>query len=315
MLQTLSRLHAITGEAKYRAWAERIGDYYLFENPPHRFASLRLRDHGGEIISGLAELFAMTSRADPAKAAAYEKPLREMLDSVLEIGQMPDGMLANVINPRDGTVLSVGLRDPKKGTNTNWGYTCNAHCAFDMVTGGNRYGARIEKALAALPKHYSDGARFEDKVWHYSSDYFADFLENAMVLYSRYPVEGVEEWIAGTIPRMWAFQQEDGTVNRHYHDGSFGRTSVLFARLCSRGVRAEPWREDLCLGAAERGADLYVWVQADRPWSGRLLFDYPRWRDVLHLPVNYPRINELTEWYVVSRSAAYRVIFDTEKPR
>jgi hypothetical protein len=315
MLQTLSRLHAITGEERYRTWAERIGDYYLFENPPHRLPRLRLRDHGGEIISGLAELFAMTSRADPAKAARYQEPLREMLDRVLEIGQMPDGMLANIINPRDGEVISVGIRNARKGTNTNWGYTCNAHCTYDMVTGGNRYGGRIEKALAALPKHYRDDERFQDKVWYGSSDYFADFLENAMVLYSRYPVEGVEPWIADTIPRMWAFQNDDGTVNRHYHDGSFGRTSVLFARLCSRGVRAEPWREDLCLGAAQHEGRLYLWLHADRPWSGRLIFDFPRWREALRLPVNYPRINELTEWYVVSGSAAYRVILNAGKPR
>ena len=57
------------------------------------------------------------------------------------------------INPRDGTVLRVGLKNPNKGANANWGYTCNTHCTYDMVTGGNRYGDRIERALAALPKH------------------------------------------------------------------------------------------------------------------------------------------------------------------
>ena len=65
-----------------------------------------------------------------------------------------------------------------------------------MVTGGNRYGARIEKALAALPEHYSDDKRYQDRVWRGTSDYFADFLENAMVHYNRYPVAGVEEWVA-----------------------------------------------------------------------------------------------------------------------
>ncbi|HBO46272.1 MAG TPA: hypothetical protein DD670_20570, partial [Planctomycetaceae bacterium] len=263
MLQICSRLHAMTGEEKYRQWAERIGEYYLFENPPHKLATLRLRDHGGEITPGLAEMFAMTHRADPTKAARYEVPLRELLDRVMEVGQMPDGMFANIINPRDGKVLSVGLKNKERGTNTNWGYMCNSHCTYDMVTGGNRYGERIKKALAALPKHYSDNTRFkEDIFYNSSSDYFADFLENAMVLLARYPVDGVEEWVAHTIPQMWARQREDGTVNRHYHDGSFGRTSVLFARMCSRGVLASPWREDICLGAAERDGGLCVWVRA-----------------------------------------------------
>ncbi|MBN2217332.1 MAG: hypothetical protein JW719_08140 [Pirellulales bacterium] len=316
MLQTLSRLHAATGNEKYREWAERIGEYYLFDNPPQKMKKLRLRDHGGEITPGLAEMFAMTSRADPAKAARYKEPLRDLLDRVIEVGQMPDGMFANIINPRDGKVISVGLRDRKKGANTNWGYTCNSHCTYDLITGENRYGDRIKKALAALPKYYTDDARYKDDLFYRSSsDYFADFLENAMVLYNRYPVEGVEQWVAKTIPRMWSFQREDGTVNRHYHDGSFGRTSVLFARMCSRGVVTAPWREDLCVGSVEHDGGLCVWFHADRPWSGRLRFDFPRWRESFHLPVNYPRINELTEWYVVSPSDSYQVTINNEPPK
>ena len=50
------------------------------------------------------------------------------------------------------------------------------------------------------------------------------------------------------------------------------------------------------------------------PGRGGLLFDFPRWRELFHLPANYPRINELTEWYVVDRSAAYRVSIDAKKP-
>ncbi len=152
-------------------------------------------------------------------------------------------------------------------------------------------------------------------MWYGSCVYFAEFLEISMVLLNRHDVPGVEEWVAATIPRMWAFQKEDGSVNGHYHDGSFGRTSVLFARLCSRGVRAEPWRDDLGLGAAEHDGGLCVWLGAERPWSGRLAFDFPRWRDVLRLPANYPRINELTEWYVVERSARYLVAVDAGEPR
>jgi hypothetical protein len=308
-------MHAMSGEEKYLRWAERIGDYYLLENPPHRSPHLRLRDHGGEIISGLAELFAAARRSHPAKAAAYHDPLRDLLDRVLEVGQLPDGMLANIIDPLHGQVVSVGLTDPKKGTNTNWGYTCNAHCTYDMVTQQDRYGDRIQQALRALPQLYMDDSRYQARVWRGSSDYFADFIENGIVLFNRYRVEGVEEWIARTVPRMWAFQKADGTVNGHYHDGSFGRTSVLVAWLCSEGLRAEPWRDDLQLGAVAVDGGLNVLVQAERPWSGRLAFDFPRWRDNLHLPVNYPRINELPEWYAVEPSRDYQLQFGDESSR
>ena len=308
MLQTLSRLHALTGDQKYRTWAERIGDYYFFEKPPQKSTRLGLRDHGGEIISGLSEVFVMTSRADPPKAARYREPLRELLDRVLEIGQAPDGMLYNIIDPLNGKVISKGLTDPKKGINTNWGYTCNAHCSYDMVTGENRYRDRILKALRALPAHYMD--------YKVSGDNCADFIEQAIVLNNRFHVEGVEEWIARMIPRLWAPQKADGSVGDWYGShSSFGRTSILCATLCSQGVRADPWREDLRLGAVASGDEVYVVLRSDKPWVGRLCFDFARSREVFHLPLNYPRINELPEWYVVSRSADYEVTFGDEKPR
>lgn len=315
MLQTLSRLYWLTGEAKYLAWARRIGEYHLFDRPPHKGHSLRLRDHGGEIISGLAELFVAVSAADPAQAVRYREPLRAMLDRVLEIGQAPDGMLYNLIDPLEGKVLAKGLRPGSEGINTNWGYTCNAHCSYDMATGEQRYTQRVLKALAALPAGYMDDAPYQDPVWRGSSDYFADFIENAIVLHNRFRVEGVEAWAERTIRRMWAFQQPDGTVNRHYHDGSFGRTTILFARLLSEGTRVEPWREDLCWGAVASGDAVRVVLRAQRPWSGRLIFDRERFREVLRLPLNYPRINELPEWYTVASAAAYEVSVDGKASR
>ncbi len=257
----------------------------------------------------------MLYRANRTKADSYEAPLREMLSRVLEVGQMPNGMFANVINPRDGKIISVGLRNRTRGTNTNWGYTCNAHATFDLVRGENHYGRYIVKALAALPVDYHSDEHFAGSVWRGTSDYFADFLENAMVHDNRYRVPGVRQWVDDTIPRMWAFQREDGTVNRHYHDGSFGRTSILFARMCSEGAYAVPWQQGLGVGAVANCDALYVTVQTPASWSGRLCFDFPRWRDVLHLPVNYPRINELTEWYVVEKKTAYLVSVDGNSPR
>jgi hypothetical protein len=82
--------------------------------------------------------------------------------------------------------------------------------------------------------------------------------------------------------------------------------------MCSRGVLATPWRDDLRVGAAERDGDLYVAFHADKPWKGRLTFDFPRWKEQFHLPVNYPRINELTEWCVVSPEDAYEVIVNDQ---
>ena len=328
MLQTLSRLHALTGGKKYREWAERIGEYHLFQKPLRRSAKLVLHDHGGEIISGLSELFAMTSHADPAKAQRYRKPLRELLDRVLEVGQADDGSLYCAIDPLNGKVLLHNF-------NMHWGYTCNAHVTYDMITGENRYREAVERAQRAVPKHYTVGhkdtgaeaaaaAKKPRPKWQpegyidrygRTSDNYADAIENALVLHNRIPVEGIEEWVIHTIPYLWAFQNADGTVNRIYDDSSFGRTSVLFAMFLSKGIRADRWREDIRLGAVTGDDGLYVLLQTDQPWSGRLIFDRARWRLVFHLPMNYPRINELPEWYVVSESADYEVTINNENPR
>ena len=243
----------------------------------------------------------MTARADKDKAARYRAPLRELLDRVLAVGRAPDGMLYDVVDLAGGKVIDARIID-------TWGYIYNAHLTYDLATGENRYRRQIVEALEVLPKKYMDHR------WGGSDDY-ADSIESAIVLDNRLHVDGVEQWIARTVPRMWAMQEPDGTVNRRYDDGSFGRTSVLVAWRCSQGVRAEPWRDDLRLGAAAGDGDLYVVLGADRAWSGRLVFDRARSREVLHLPLNYPRINELPEYYAVSRSADYRVAVEGGAPQ
>ena len=301
MLQVLARLYALTGERRYRTWAERIGDYHLFEKLPQKSTRMCLRDHGGEIISGLAELYVMTAHADPKKAARYRPPLRDLLDRVLEVGRAPDGMLYLIIDPLHGKVVSKQIID-------TWGYIYNAHLTYDMATGERRYREAVEKVLRVLPERYME------QRWRRSDDY-ADSIESALVLHNRLRVPGVEAWIATMIPRMWAMQEPDGTVNRRYDDGSFARTSILVAGFLSQGLRPEPWRRDLRLGAVARDGSLFIWLRAEKPWAGRLVFDRARSRVVFHLPINYPRINELPEWHVVSEKAAYDVTTDGEGRR
>ena len=48
-------------------------------------------------------------------------------------------------------------------------------------------------------------------------------------------------------------------------------------------------------------------LAADDDWEGRLCFDRPRHRLHMHLPVNYPRLNEFPEWFTVEPDSRYRV--------
>jgi hypothetical protein len=60
LLQSLSRIYWMTGEQKYLEWAKRLGDYFLLGNhhPTEDASVLRLRDHGNEVIAGLAVVYA-----------------------------------------------------------------------------------------------------------------------------------------------------------------------------------------------------------------------------------------------------------------
>ena len=85
--QLLSRVYWIEEDEKYLDFVIHIGDYLLGDHHPTRdFPRLRLRDHCGEIIAGLSELYATLHHARPEKAREYREPLYEMLDRVLEVG-------------------------------------------------------------------------------------------------------------------------------------------------------------------------------------------------------------------------------------
>ncbi len=48
-------------------------------------------------------------------------------------------------------------------------------------------------------------------------------------------------------------------------------------------------------------------LRSEFPWRGRLRFDRPRQRDFLRLPLDYPRINQFPEWFVIEADRLYAV--------
>ena len=46
---------------------------------------------------------------------------------------------------------------------------------------------------------------------------------------------------------------------------------------------------------------------AAEPWEGKLLFDVPRHKTQLHLPLDYPRINQFPEWFTVEAGRKHTV--------
>jgi hypothetical protein len=45
-------------------------------------------------------------------------------------------------------------------------------------------------------------------------------------------------------------------------------------------------------------------------WECRIIFDSPRHNQIWHLPSDYPRLNQLPEWYTVNTDSNYTAIVD-----
>lgn len=308
MLLVLSRIYWMTGDEKYLEYAIRLGDYYLLGNhhPTRDFETLRLRDHGNEVVSGLTELYATLRKVRPAKAALYRAPIHEMLDRILEVGRNEDGLFYNVIDPRAGKPTDAHIAD-------NFGYVLNGYYTVYQLDGTTAYRDAALRALGSLDAKYR-GFNWENL----GQDGDADAIEGAMYLYNREPVPSAAAWMDYQTRWMWSKQDSAhrsglekwrgrGVVEGGYADGNFNRTSLMYALWKTQGTSAHPWRADLRFGAVRDGTDLLISVRADSAWEGELRFDLPRSRTNLHLPADWPRINSYPEWFTVRPEEQYRV--------
>jgi hypothetical protein len=296
LLQACSRLYWFTGDRKYLDWAVRLGDYYLLgTNHPTRDASqLRLVDHGCEVVNGLTELYVAVARARPEKKQAYEKPMHVLFDCILEKGRNEDGLLYASFNPQTGA-HSDDLCD-------TWGYDLDGFYTMWLIDRTDAYRAAVAQALGNLQGKYV-GACWGDK----SADGYADSIEGALNLINRIPVESAADWIDSQTRKMWALQQPDGLIEGWHGDGNFARTSLMYALWKSQGVTVQPWRPDVRLGAVRAGDTVVLALVADRPWEGRVVFDRPRHKLHMRLPLDYPRINQFPEWFTAEPEAHYEV--------
>jgi hypothetical protein len=296
LLQACSRLFWFSGEQKYLDWAIRLGDYYLLadHHPIRNMDKLRLLDHGCEVINGLSELYLALSYVRPQKKLEYEKPMRVIFDSILQYGRNADGLLYSWFNPQDGS-HSAGLCD-------TWGYVYDGFYSMYLVDHVEEYRQAVQTTLARLNGNYV-GACWDDK----SADGFADSIEGALNLINREPIESAAKWIDSQTRLMWDKQKPDGIIEGWHGDGNFARTSLMYALWKTQGLHIEPWRADVKIGAVQRDSRLYVVVQADMPWQGKIFFDRPRHGLQMHMPVDYPRINQFPEWFTVAERSRYLV--------
>jgi hypothetical protein len=294
--------------------AERIAEAYLFEVLPKNrylpakfwdFAAgkpaspdFRFRDHGSEIIAGLAEVYLLEKVQGRPQAARYRDPLKRFLDLILVAGRTEDGLWYNSID-----VKTHEPRD-KRGIADTWGYIVNAYQMFDLAEGTSLYADEIRRAMraAAARKSYP---------WERQShDGYADAIESMLYQLPWFDLPEGRLWVDDEIEVMFQMQQSSGFIAEGYLDGNFIRTALLYAFYKTQGVTAHPWREDLQLGAAydKQKKALHLHLNAGGPWKGVLKFDPPRHRTIWNLPLEYPRLNGSPEWFVVDPKKTYAVI-------
>lgn len=318
-LQALARLYWMSGrDPKYLRWGIRLADTYLLpegkNHPTRDFATLRLRDHGCEIVSGLCEFYASLHYAGrlpdggewAAKKAAYEPHVHQMLDRILEVGTNADGFFYNDVNPQTGAVVNRGISD-------SWGYVYDAFYTVFLVDGTSAYREAAVRPLAAL------NARYRGFGWEGATpakprggaDGYADTIESALNLYNRLVddprVASAVEWMDVEIKQLWSYQRPDGIIEGWHGDGNFARTTIMYCLWKTQGVTVQPWRTDLRLGAVREGETLKIVLAASEPWTGTLIFDRPRHAENLRLPADWPRINQFPEWFTVQRSRNYAI--------
>lgn len=325
MLQVLSRLYFKTGNSAYLDQVLAIADFYFLDMLPttrhlpadrwdvetQRPLTTRfvLSDHGNEIVGGLSEAFVLASHVRPDKASAYRPAFIAMIDRLLDVGRNADGVWHHDIDIMTG--------EPIADRHAHcWGYMFNAVYTAYLTTGEARFREAVERALAtvtAKPTYLFDT---EPPVAWWRANSYSDAIESALVLHNRLPQRGLPDRIDAAVTRMLDVVRPDGIVEDWHGDGNTIRTALMYVMWKTQGARLEPWSSDVHLGAVREDAGVRLGIEAGADWTGTLHFDHPRHRDHLHLPINYPRLNEWPEWFTVEHDRRYTVrIGDTESVR
>jgi hypothetical protein len=316
MLQVLSRLYFKTGNPAYLDQVLAIADFYFLDMLPttsdlpadrwdvktQKALTTRfvLSDHGNEIVGGLSEAFVLAMHARPDKAAQYRPAFIRMIDRLLAVGRTPDGVWHHDIDIVTG--------QPIAGRHAHcWGYMFNGVYTAYMTTGEPRFREAVERALATVTRTPTYLFDETPPVAWWSADSYSDAIESALVLSNRLPTPGLAEQIDIATTKMLDVVRPDGIVEDWHGDGNTIRTALMYVMWKTQGARVEPWNPQVHLGAQRDGASVLLSVTADRAWNGRVHFDYPRHRDHLHLPINYPRLNEWPEWFTVEHDRRYEV--------
>jgi hypothetical protein len=322
-LQVLARLYAREARPEYLAAGRAIADAYTAEVLPAgngvpagewtfgaqmpRDASLRLRDHGNEIVSGLVEWVMLEARTPGGRAEQYRPEVERMMDALLARGRDASGGWSDLILPAGRTPLPP----PARPVNDNWGYLTAAYVGYALSLPENS--PRGERYLAEAKRAFEAAIKYRSSAWETGQmDGYSDTIESAQYLLPYLESEGAARWIDSEMGVLLAYQRPDGFGIETYLDGNLVRTALLYGLFRTQGARVDPWRPGVRLGAVPSPDGLEVALGSDAAWTGRIIFDQSRHREHLNLPAEYPRLNGWTEWFSAKPSMSYELTLTSE---
>jgi hypothetical protein len=183
-----------------------------------------------------------------------------------------------------------------------WGYNYNGFYTIYLIDKTDSYRDAVRKALSNLNEYY------RNYPWEgTSADGYADSIESALNLYNREPIPSVTQWLDSEIKVMWNIQKSDGIIEGWHGDGNFARTTIMYCLWKTKGVTIQPWREDVIFGAIQDGDCLKIALCSQKLWEGKLVFDSPRHKTIMKLPLDWPRINQFPEWFTAQADKTYTV--------
>jgi hypothetical protein len=322
LLQVFTRLAYLSKDPRYVDQAMAIARFYFEEvlpksnGLPVQIWDLKagkpdrpyfnFADHGNEIVGGLSEFVLYLKLNDHPRYPAMAASLTELVDLLLEIGLNDDGVWVSKVGWADHAVTDARHAHC-------WGYLFNAVYTTHLITGEERFLDAVKHALRAVTEKatYLDDPDGSER--NYGSNAYSDALESAIVFLNRMPDAAQFRVLDECVTRFLDRQRDDGIIEDWYGDGNYVRTALMYALMKSQGTWVEEWREDLRLGAVADDDGLVLVLESEQAWAGRLRFDVPRHRLTFNMPLNYPRLNEFPEWFVVDQDGLYDVQIDGEK--
>ena len=322
-LQVLARLYQREKRPEYLAAGRVIADAYTKEVLPAgdgvpagewnfathapRDANLNLRDHGNEIVSGLAEWVMVEAGAPGSRAEQYRPEVERMMDVLLERGRDAAGLWSDHVIPADSAPPS----SPAQPVNDNWGYLAAGYVGYALSLPEDS--PQRQHYLAEARRAIEAAMQYRSVAWERGMmDGYCDTIEGAQYLLPFLKVDGATRWIDDQTGILLAYQKPDGFGDETYLDGNLVRTALLYALFRTQGARVDPWRPGVRLGAVPSADGLHLALGSDAPWTGRIVFDHRRHRDHLNLPYEYPRLNGWTEWFTADPEVCYEITRNLE---